>query len=415
MLLCPGSRALKSKIIAFLASMCNRNFPVFVSGCLPYNRSAMKTLLKKLIQAESTASKGESAVADVLCAALRQGHVECRVDRWDQNRASVIARVRSAGPRGTGHRPGLLFGCHLDVVGPGEAAWTHPPFEAAEADGKIYGRGAVDMKGGTAAAAAAILRVVSSGRQLQGDIILAALAGEETDSSGAERFVAQRDELPELAGVIVPEPTGLKVVTAHRGLLWLEATTTGKAAHSSAPHLGVNAIGSMRLILNELENYSVSDETHELLGRCTMSINTISGGKTLNVVPDKCTLGIDIRTLPGQDHRRILGDLQAILARLKAGNSNFDADVSVLRWLESLETDSDCDFVRNLCTSVGAKRTEPIGYTTDGPYFASLGAPVVIFGPGKPELCHKPDEYIEIDELQRAAEQYEQVILKFLS
>jgi succinyl-diaminopimelate desuccinylase len=318
-----------------------------------------------------------------------------------------------------GRRPGLLFGCHLDVVGPGEAAWTHPPFGAVEANGKIYGRGAVDMKGGMAAAAAAINRVVASGRQLQGDIVFAAVAGEETDSSGAERFIAHRDELElapnGLAGVIVPEPTGLGVVTAHRGLLWLEVTTTGKAAHSSTPHLGVNAIESMRLILNELENYDVSPETHELLGRCTMSINTISGGKALNVVPDKCTLGIDIRTLPGQDHRRILADLEALLARLKAKNGDFNAGASALRCLDPLETDSCCDFVRDFCAAVGADRTRPIGYTTDGPYFASLGAPVVIFGPGEPGLCHKPDEHIEIDELQKAAELYENIILKFLT
>ena len=379
-------------------------------GLLAYNCPTMKTLLKELIRAESTAENGELAAADVLCSEFRRAGVECRIDSWNLNRANVIARVKSAG-----RRPGLLFGCHLDVVGPGEAAWMHPPFSAVEADGKIYGRGAVDMKGGIAAAAAAILRVVASGRQLQGDVILAALAGEETDSSGAERFVAHRDELPEFAGVVVPEPTGLEVVTAHRGLLWLEATTTGKAAHSSTPHLGVNAIASMRLILNELENYNVSGETHELLGRCTMSINTISGGKALNVVPDRCTLGIDIRTLPGQDHRKILADLQALLARLKAMHSDFDAGVSVLRWLEPLETDSRCGFVRDFCGSVGAEQIMPIGYTTDGPYFASLGAPVVIFGPGKPELCHKPDEYIEIGELQRAAEQYENIILKFLS
>ena len=367
-------------------------------------------LLKELIQAESTAAKGELAAADVLCAEFRRAGVKCTIDSWNLNRANVIARVKSAG-----RRPGLLFGCHLDVVGPGEAAWTHPPFGAVEANGKIYGRGAVDMKGGMAAAAAAINRVVASGRQLQGDIVFAAVAGEETDSSGAERFVARRDGLPELAGVVIPEPTGLGVVTAHRGLLWLEVTTTGKAAHSSTPHLGVNAIESMRLILNELENYDVSRETHDLLGRCTMSINTISGGKALNVVPDKCTLGIDIRTLPGQDYRRILADLEAIFARLKSGNEPFDAAVRELRRLEPLETDNRCDFVRDFCAGVGADRTRPIGFTTDGPYFASLGAPVVIFGPGEPGLCHKADEHIDIDELQKAAEHYENVILKFLT
>ena len=370
----------------------------------------MKTLLKELIQAESTAAKGELAAAEVLCAEFRRTGVECRIDSWNRNHANVIARVKSAG-----RRPGLLFACHLDVVGPGEAVWTYPPFGAVEADGTIYGRGTVDMKGGMAAAAAAINRVVDSGRKLQGDIVFAAVAGEETDSSGAERFVARREGLPELAGVIVPEPTGLAVVTAHRGLLWLEVTTRGKAAHSSTPHLGVNAIASMRLILDELENYEVSGETHELLGKCSMSINTISGGKALNVVPDKCTLGIDIRTLPGQDCRRILADLEEIFARLKSGNEQFDAAVCELRRLEPLETDCHCDFVRDFCAGVGADGIRPIGYTTDGPYFASLGAPVVIFGPGAPGLCHKPDEHVEIADLEKAAEHYENIILKFLS
>lgn len=382
----------------------------FLSGLLAYNCSTMKKLLKELIQAESTAAKGELAAGEVLGAALRQAGIECRIESWNLDRANVIARVKS-----TGRRPGLLFACHLDVVGPGEATWTYPPFGAVETDGKIYGRGAVDMKGGIAAAAAAINRVVNSGRKLQGDIVLAAVAGEETDSSGAERFVARREGLPELAGVIVPEPTGLAVVTTHRGMLWLEVTTRGKAAHSSTPHLGVNAIGSMRLILNEMENYEVSGETHELLGRCTMSINTISGGKALNVVPDKCTLGIDIRTLPGQDCRRIVADIEEIFVRLKSANAQFDANVRELRRLGALETDCHCDFVRDFCAGVGADRTRPIGYTTDGPYFASLGAPVVIFGPGEPGLCHKPDEHIDIDDLQKATEHYQNIILKFLT
>jgi succinyl-diaminopimelate desuccinylase len=276
------------------------------------------------------------------------------------------------------------------------------------------------MKGGIAAVVTAIARIVEDGTTLQGDIVFTAVAGEETDSSGAERFVADQRRLAELApqgfaGVVVPEPTDFAVVTAHRGMLWLQVTTTGKAAHSSTPRLGVNAISSMRLVLDELENYEVSAQTHDLLGKCSMSINTITGGKALNVVPDKCTLGIDIRTLPGQDHRQILADLEAIFTRLKSKDGEFDAAVAVLRQLEPLETDSRCDFVRDFCSGVGAGRTKPVGYTTDGPYFASLGAPVVIFGSGKPELCHKPDEHIEIADLQKAVEHYENIILKFLT
>jgi succinyl-diaminopimelate desuccinylase len=370
----------------------------------------MKTLLKTLIQAESTIEKGEFASAEVVSAEFRRSGIECRIDSWDLNRANVIAHVKSAG-----RRPGLLFACHLDVVGPGEAPWTHPAFGAVEADGKIYGRGAVDMKGGIAAVVAAIGRVVDSGAELQGDIVFAAVAGEETDSSGAARFVADNSGRLELAGVVIPEPTNFEVVTAHRGMLWLEVTTTGKAAHSSSPHLGVNAIASMRLILDKLENYEVSGQTHELLGKCTMSINTISGGKALNVVPDKCAIGIDFRTLPGQDHRQILCDLERIFAKLKSENGQFEAAVSELRRLEPLETDNHCDFVRDFCSGIGTDQTKPVGYTTDGPYFASLGAPVVIFGPGEPRLCHKPDEHIEIDDLQKAVEHYENIILRFLT
>ncbi len=375
----------------------------------------MKTLLKELIRAESMIEKGESTAAEVLSAEFRRSGIDCTIDRWGLNRANITARVKSAG-----RRSGLLFACHLDVVGPGEAAWTYPPFDAVEADGKIYGRGAVDMKGGIAAAAGAISRIVGAGTKLQGDIVFTAVAGEETDSSGAERFVAERGRFSELApmglaGVVIPEPTDFAVVTAHRGLLWLQVTTTGKAAHSSTPHLGVNAISSMRLILDELNGYEVSSRTHELLGKCTMSINTIAGGKAMNVVPDKCTIGIDIRTLPGQDYRRILADFERVFAKLKSENSQFDAAVTELRHLDPLETDSRCDFVRDFCSVVGVGQSTPVGYTTDGPYFASLGAPVVIFGPGKPGLCHKPDEHIETTDLGKAADYYENTILKFLT
>jgi succinyl-diaminopimelate desuccinylase len=308
-----------------------------------------------------------------------------------------------------------LFACHLDVVGPGDAAWKHPPFAAVESDGRIYGRGSVDMKGPTAAVVTAIGRIVDSGARLQGDLIFLACAGEETDSCGAIRFAADHGELPVLAGVIVPEPTDFAVATAHRGMLWLEVTTKGRAAHSSAPQLGVNAINSMRLILNELEGYKFPAEPHELLGECSMSINTITGGKAPNVVPDKCSTRIDIRTLPGQSNQGIVADFERIFAGLKSRDRQFDAEVSVLREMHPLETDCGCDFVRDFCSCVGAVETKVVNFATDAPHFVPLGAPAVIFGPGKPALCHKPDEHIDVADLEKAAEYYRQVILSFLT
>ncbi|MHC4500866.1 MAG: M20/M25/M40 family metallo-hydrolase, partial [Planctomycetota bacterium] len=143
--------------------------------------------------------------------------------------------------------------------------------------------------------------------------------------------------------------------------------------------------------------------------------NTIVGGKEINVIPDKCEIGIDIRTLPGQNRQAIIDDFQRIFARLKQKNNEFQASVSVVREVGALETDPESDFVKELCSVVGAKQTKAVGFTTDGPHLVSLGAPVVVFGPGEPEVCHKPDEYIEIADVEKAVEYYKAIILKFLS
>ncbi|MBN2317378.1 MAG: M20 family metallopeptidase [Sedimentisphaerales bacterium] len=391
----------------------------------------MKTLLQKLIQAESTPEKGELAAAEVVLESFRQSGIESHIDAWEQNRANVIARVEGVSPsirgqslsracrgdaRDTGEtQPGLLFACHLDVVSHGEATWTYPPFDAVETDGRIYGRGSTDMKGGTAAAITAIRRIVESNTPLKGDLIFVASAGEETDSCGAERFVSNYGPMPALAGVVIPEPTDFAVVTAHRGMLWLEVSTTGKTAHSSTPHLGVNAITSMHRFLNELDHYEMPIGPHELLGKCSMSVNTIEGGKALNVVPDKCRIGIDFRTLPNQDDQRTIDDLERIFAKLKSDDPHFEATISVIRQVQAMETDRHCDFIKALGAAVGIDKTSAIGFTTDGPSFAKLGAPVVIFGPGKPALCHKPDEYIDICDVGKASEHYKNIILRLLT
>jgi len=375
-----------------------------------YNWDAMKEFLRRLIQAETTTQKGELAAAQIIAAELNRSGIESRIETWDQTRANIIARVRSAR-----RKKALLFVCHLDVVGPGEAQWTHPPFAAVESDGKIYGRGAADMKGCIAAVVTAIRRVAESGMQLQGDVILLGAAGEETDSCGAMRFVGNCSAIPELSGIVVTEPTEFDVVTAHRGLLWLEITTRGKAAHGSTPHLGVNAISSMKSVLDEVENYKIPFEPHKQLGQCSMSINRIAGGQAINIVPDKCSIAVDIRTLPSQNHNEIVADFEKILAHLKQRSFQFVAEVSIVRDVHALQTDSTCDFVRDFCSVVGRSRTKAVGFTTDGPYFAALGAPVVVFGPGKSELCHKPDEYIDLADVEKAVEHYKNVILKFLT
>jgi succinyl-diaminopimelate desuccinylase len=370
----------------------------------------MKKLLRQLIQAETTADKGELAAAEIISAELGRFGIESRIDSWDETRANIIAHVQSSGRKGA-----LLFASHLDVVPAGEVNWSKPAFAAVESNGKIYGRGSADMKGGIAAIVTAIGEIVESGTKLQGDIILFGAAGEETDSCGTRRFVRESGKLPEHTGAVITEPTNFEIITAHRGMLWLKVETFGKAAHSSTPHLGVNAINSMRAVLNELENFKIPFERHELLGECSMSINTIVGGEAMNIVPDKCKIQIDIRTVPGQNEQDIIDDLQKIFTKLKQKNPQFDAEVSIIRQVGALETDSGCDFVKAFCSAVGINETTAVGFTTDGPFFASLGIPVVIFGPGKPHLAHKPDEYIDIKKKKKGVEYYKNIILRFLT
>ncbi len=371
----------------------------------------MKEFLKKLIQADSGPEAGELEASGVIQEAFEGYGIECATDVWDSNRANVVARIRTSG-----RKKGLMIVCHHDVVSPGNVPWDHDPFSGLELDGAIYGRGATDMKGGIVAAATAMGQLVSEGVVLQGDIIFAATAGEETDSCGVERFVKNSTDLPDLAGILIPEPTGFDLINAHRGLLWLEISTTGKTAHGSQAHLGVNAIGGMARVLNRLETaFDFSTVTHPALGTGSLSVNTIAGGKALNVVPDFCCVGVDIRTLPGQDHQALMTQVQDFLDTLAKEDVQFRADVTIRRSVAALETDSHCRFVQDVCHATDIHAVKAVGFTTDAPSLTPLGVPILVFGPGDGAMCHKPNEFIRIMDLEQGVAYYKQIIRAFLT
>lgn len=371
----------------------------------------MIELLKNLIRAESTLDTGEIAAVNVLRSYFAANGIDCKVDCWDDNRANASVHIKS-----DGSKPALLFATHIDVVPPGDAPWKFPPFEGVQQDGRINGRGAADMKAGVASTAAAIVDVVKSGKKLKGDILFAATAGEETDSCGIKRFVADHaDSIGPLAGIVIPEPTNFDIVTAHRGMLWLEVTTKGKTAHGSMPHLGINAIMQMNHLLTVLADYEIPCEPHPLFGKCSMSINEIAGGKAPNVIPDSCTIKLDIRTGPGQSHQAIIDDLQRIFSEIKAEHSRFDANVHIVRSVEGIATDNDCQFVKTLCEATSIPETQTVGYTTDAPHMLSLNAPIAIFGPGRSDVCHKPDEYVDVADVEKGRDVIAKVIEAFLT
>ncbi len=362
----------------------------------------MKELLKNLIRAKSTQDIGEIKAAKVLADYFKNAGLKPQLDVWDKNRANVTVRLKSAG-----EKPGLLFVGHLDVVPAQNAAMFYP----VEKGGKIFGRGSCDMKGGLACAAAAIVETFKSNAKLKGDIIFSATAGEETDSAGIVRFVKSFKD-KNLCGIIVPEPTDFELVVAHRGLIWIEITTKGKCAHSSMPQMGINAIDAMRKFLNELENFKIPG-TNKLLGKASLSVNKIIGGTASNIVPDICSTQIDIRTIPGQKIKNIIADLNKLIGKLAKKNPNFNAELKIVRSAGSLQTDDKSLFVKTIKQTLNIE-SKAVAFTTDAPYLTAYKKPIVIFGPGSPGLCHKPNEHIKIKDMQNGVKFYKKIFAELL-
>lgn len=365
----------------------------------------MKELLKRLIQSAPTLQRGELEAAHVISDFFHQHSIPVTLDTWDDTRANIIASIGDT----SADAATLLFGAHLDVVPAAAERWKTDPFDPVERDGRIIGRGSVDMLGGLCAAAMALVDMNT--QPLGGRVIFAATAGEETDSCGVIRFVEQsRQQINNPVGVIIAEPTGMRILRAHRGILWLKVETFGKTAHGSTPQAGINAVLKMNALLNRLQSWEIPHRPHPLLGGCSMSINRITGGSATNIVPDHCSLEIDIRTLPGQDHSVIIDDLQKLCEDLSNTDPDFKTQISIIRAVDAMETPADLPFVKAVCNATDIADTQTAGFTTDGPHFEKLNAPVLIFGPGDGSLCHKPDEYIEIDAMEEARQMYTHII-----
>ena len=242
---------------------------------------------------------------------------------------------------------------------------------------------------------------------LGGDLLLAFTAGEEHDMLGAAEIAARSDLAP-VQAVVVAEPSSNDVYVAEKGVLWLKITTYGKTAHGSMPHLGQNAITMMMALLSELDSLTVPCEEHPLLGGFTRSINTIGGGVKINVVPDRCEATIDQRTVPGQDHAAIVGQVEELIADLARRRTGFRASVEVINDRIPVSSSPEEPVIQrfyDVVAGVVGERPVPRGvnYYTDGVVFApALKAPMIICGPGDAKLAHQPNEYVEVAKLVEA-------------
>jgi succinyl-diaminopimelate desuccinylase len=357
-----------------------------------------------LVRIRSVNPPGEELdAAEYVASVLRKIGLQVELIRHSPARVSVLARLK-----GSGGKPALLYNGHLDTVPVGSEKWTHDPFGAEIAEGKVWGRGASDMKGGLAAMMAAGKAVAEAKMDLRGDLILAATAGEEADSLGA-KAVAALPGLGPVQAVVISEPSSNDIFIAEKGALWLELSTHGKTAHGSMPEQGRNAVMMMVRLVEELEGLTIPYRQHPLLGGFTRSVNTIAGGVKTNVVPDSCVVTIDMRTVPGQDHQTIVKQVEALISDLRRRVPGFDASLRVTNDNYPVETSPEEPVVRSFASAVkdvtGAEPTpKGVAYYSDAVAFVPvLKASMILCGPGEARLAHQPNEYVEIGKLVESA------------
>ncbi len=372
-------------------------------------------LLQEMIRYKTVNSPGdELPLAKFIKSKLDEIGVDNFVDDIGDNRGNVVGRIK-----GSGEKEALFFNGHLDTVPPGDIEWEHGPYSGDIEDGKIYGRGSADMKGGLAAMLTAVKAVKKAGWELKGDFIYSATAGEETDSIGAVKYV-EDGGLDGVGAIIIGEPSSNGVNVAEKGAFWVEITTFGKTAHGAFPDKGVNAVVHMNALLSELISYKFKYEENELVGHPTMNISTINGGVKTNVVPDKCSVTIDMRTVPGQVHGDIVKDFEDIIEKLAGEIENFKADVKVLNDRPAVETKVSNEFVRLAIDTIKdefGKEIEAKGvnfYTDASIFLPPTNLPCIFYGPGDAEMAHQPNEFVPIDSYMECIHFYIAIIENYL-
>jgi acetylornithine deacetylase len=347
----------------------------------------------------------ESGLTDYLERWFRELGVGCERQVVAPGRDNLVARFESAGAGRT-----ILFDAHQDTV-PVDGM-TIEPFNPVISGGKLYGRGACDIKGGMAAMLSAFARLVRTRPPGAASVVMACTVDEEFTHSGAS-LLATTTLGADLA--VVAEPTRLQIVNCHKGAVRWKVRTSGVACHSSTPHLGVNAIYKMARVIAALEEHArelSQDPGHAVLGSPSLSVGRIEGGQSVNVVPDWCEAEIDRRVLPGETPADCIGRVEASLRNRLGG---LDGVEFLPPWVKtpalSAEASGSSRWVEPVARAVerATGRTPAVigvPYGTDAGPLGESGLPCLVFGPGDIAQAHTKDEWVELDEVHVAAEAY---------
>jgi acetylornithine deacetylase len=344
---------------------------------------------------------GEQAAATLLRDVLDGWGFRTAMHDAAPGRPNLVARIGG----GDATKRSVMFNGHLDVVG--VDGMIHPPFDADERGGRMYGRGTADMKGGIASMCAAAYRAAhAAGASGMGVMIIAAVADEEYASLGTRALLAHGVRAD---AAVVTEPTTLAIMPAHRGFVWLEVEVGGRAAHGSRWDIGVDAIRHAGLLLAELDRIDAEvlpQRTHPLLGRGSLHASTIAGGIGMSTYPDRCVLRLERRTIPAESAPAIIEEVQRACEAVRARRPTFVATVRLIEAQGPSDVATDAPLVQTLSAALElrgeAPRIEGMSAWTDAALLNEAGIPAVCFGPGDISLAHAAEEYIPLDEIDRA-------------
>ncbi|HTG43575.1 MAG TPA: M20/M25/M40 family metallo-hydrolase [Verrucomicrobiae bacterium] len=342
----------------------------------------------------SDPAAGEERIGQFVADFARKAGMDVESFPVEPRRFNIVARLQPSGPL----RQRVILAPHLDTVGVGEG--EEHLFRPRRQANRIYGRGACDTKGSVASMLMAATELARTGqRPASTEIVFLGLVDEEYQQAGS-RAVAKGNLKADLA--IVGEPTGLKVVTAHKGVLWLRLKTHGKAAHGARPELGRNAVHAMAKVVDRLETEyaaSLRLRRHPVLGRPTINVGAIQGGRQPNIVPDECWISIDRRTLPGENDRKVTAEIKEFLAEAGLRVTVERAQDGVCA---AMSTEPSLPLVEQLLKVARQKQPAGVDYFSDASVLAGGGIPSVLLGPGDIAQAHRPDEWIDLGQLERA-------------
>lgn len=348
-------------------------------------------LTRELIRFRTINPPGEEeACARHLGALLEAAGFRCDYVLMGPGRANLIARI---GGRG-GQSP-IAFTGHIDVVPLGARPWSMDPFAAETSQGRIYGRGASDMKSGVAAFVAAAVDAAPRLSMGPGALLIIT-AGEETGCTGAHHIIATARHLLGAAGaLLVAEPTSNRPFIGHKGALRLKVSARGVTAHASMPEQGINAVVKAARAIARLDDFDFNVARHPVMGAPTLNVGWLHGGMNINSVPDLAEAGLDIRTIPAQQHATVEAQVASFLGP--------DVEVSTLDEAQPVWTEPSAEWVQQVYRIVESVTGQPAAVGA-APYFTDAsaltpalgGLPTVILGPGPAPLAHQTDEYCEI-------------------